>query len=1247
MSRRSIHPKSSFILKPACAAVLLAFGVHAAANPNGGAVVSGSASFNTVGNTLTVTNTPGAIINWQDFSINSNEITHFAQQSASSAVLNRVITNNPSVILGTLSSNGRVFLVNAGGIVFGAGSTVDVGGLVATTLNLSDANFLAGNNNFTHVPSAQSISNAGNITAQTGGEVYLIATSVENSGIINAPNGEILLVAGNSVQLVNSLQPNQRVSITAPAGAVTNVGQLIASAGSLGLFGAMVKNSGRVSADSAILQGGKIVFKASERSEIAGVVSANGVTGGAIQVLGNQVGVMDGAHISANGMQGGGTILVGGDYQGANAAIPNAQATYVAATASISANATQAGNGGKVIVWGDNTTRAFGHVSATGGAQSGNGGLIETSGHFLDVAGIQVDASASNGASGTWLLDPLNVTIQAAPAIDTGGAFSAANPSVWTPSATGSTILNTTIETALNQGTNVTITTTGAGIELGDIVVNAPINKVGTPPATLTLQATNGIYVHAPISSFGQLNLDFNAGAGGIYLTANVDTGGGTFTSVGAVSIDPAATLTLNSSNTFNSLLVGGILAGTGTQTIAALGTLGVGSGGQLNAAGIINNGTFTLNGGATGSTVLNNTGNVIVSAGAKLTLTGGNSTAGTFSNNGDLVFSGVGYSITQTILNQAGNLSIAPGVTVTLPSFTNTGTLSGSGTYILSDFVIQAPPTLGTLTNSGIIAPSSATGNATLSITGNLILNPSSQVNLDINSILVGSYDALNVSGTADLNGTLNVYGVGAPTLYNAVITSGGLTGAFATIAGPHIVSTAAYNATNVNLTIITNNIAALSNLNYWVGTAGNSDWATASNWSLGAVPTALSNVYISPDAGLVTISSGTQFANSVQSDAGLNLQAGSLTLAADSQVFSFTQAAPPSQFQAPTAAGGTLNFSSSSIPTTFSSATNMLLDGAINSTAPLVLQAGNNLTLNSFANLNSTATTGNAFTLQANTNNAGSAGGALGLYSASITTQGGVVSFLNNQGAVNLNGAMLNTQGMGLVQLQSGSAVDLYNLQPLNTGTFQIITPGTVTVGGNGGGSFVPPLKNTSTLLTSTQNAIEMTAGSITFGNGVGAEAVSGGISLVATGAIELDNGDAGASYQALAGDIIIISQTGNIDALGGADLTAQNITLSAAGTLDIYGYTLGNIVATGVAMINTGAGLTNVGRGDFNTVTANSLVINAKGLVSLDTIASNLSILNSSNTTINNTGPLTSAVMTSSTGNIVLNNVGAATL
>jgi filamentous hemagglutinin family protein len=131
-------------LKPVCLAVALCFAFGAQANPIGGTVINGQASFNTSGNTLTVTNTPGTIINWQGFYINANEVTHFAQQSAASTVLNRVVTNDPSKILGTLSSNGRVYLINANGIMFGAGSTVDVAGLVATTLNLSNADFQIG-----------------------------------------------------------------------------------------------------------------------------------------------------------------------------------------------------------------------------------------------------------------------------------------------------------------------------------------------------------------------------------------------------------------------------------------------------------------------------------------------------------------------------------------------------------------------------------------------------------------------------------------------------------------------------------------------------------------------------------------------------------------------------------------------------------------------------------------------------------------------------------------------------------------------------------------------------------------------------------------------------------------------------------------------------------------------------------------------------------------------------------------------
>src|ERR1019366_4983958 len=318
------------------------------------------------GNLLSITNSPNAIINWRGFSIGTNEITRFIQQSAASSVLNRVVGADPSVILGTLQSNGRVFLINPNGVLFGAGSTVDVAGLVASTLNLSNADFLAGRNHFTQVPGAANVSNAGNITAQNGGQIYLIAPNVENTGVITAPNGEILLAAGYSVDLVSTSDPDLRVNITAPAGDATNVGQLIAQSGSLGLFGTVVRNSGTVSADSATMQGGKIVFKASQSAEISGTVSATGVQGGDIQILGKQVALINSANVDASGINGGGTVLVGGDAHGANAAVQNAQQTFVDATATIKADALQNGNGGKAVVWADNATQFSGNISARG-----------------------------------------------------------------------------------------------------------------------------------------------------------------------------------------------------------------------------------------------------------------------------------------------------------------------------------------------------------------------------------------------------------------------------------------------------------------------------------------------------------------------------------------------------------------------------------------------------------------------------------------------------------------------------------------------------------------------------------------------------------------------------------------------------------------------------------------------------------------------------------------------------------------
>ena len=177
MSRAQQHSREA-VLRPKLIALSVAAcfalsSTHALANPTGASVVSGSASFAAAGNTLTVTNSANAILNWQSFSIGLNEITRFNQPSAASAVLNRVIGSGgvipQSVIDGVLSSNGRVFLLNPSGVVIGASARIDVAGLVASSLNLSDQDFLSGRLRFTEVPGAGGVSNAGIINTPRAG----------------------------------------------------------------------------------------------------------------------------------------------------------------------------------------------------------------------------------------------------------------------------------------------------------------------------------------------------------------------------------------------------------------------------------------------------------------------------------------------------------------------------------------------------------------------------------------------------------------------------------------------------------------------------------------------------------------------------------------------------------------------------------------------------------------------------------------------------------------------------------------------------------------------------------------------------------------------------------------------------------------------------------------------------------------------------------------------------------------------
>lgn len=510
--------------------------------PAGQQAVNGQATFNTQGNSLTITNSPNSIINWQSFSISSNEAVRFIQQSSSSAVLNRVIGQDPSRIFGLLESNGRVFLINPNGILFGQGARIDVNGLVASTLNISNQDFLAGKYNFTTGSVAGSIQNQGSISTPEGGKVYLIAPNVENTGIIHSPKGDVILAAGHSVQLVDSLDPDISVVVSAPENTAVNIGQIIARSGKVGIYGGLVHQKGLVNADSAVVgENGRIFFRASKdvTLDAGSVTSANGPQGGQIKIesesgitlvsgtvtavgndgkggdirmLGNRVDLTGNAQIDASGNNGGGTVLIGGDYQGKNPAIRNAETTSVGKDVVIKADALEAGNGGKVILWADDKTEFYGSISARGGSTGGDGGNAEVSGKRTLVYQGLTDLRAPLGKTGTLLLDPTNFVIA-----EVGGDMSGGD-------------LGSQLASA-----NVIIQTVNAGAEVGDILVDDYVTWGNSN--SLTLSAHNNITTNYTITNNAGgvliLRSDSDAdGAGNVTINGSV-----TFTAGGTASI--------------------------------------------------------------------------------------------------------------------------------------------------------------------------------------------------------------------------------------------------------------------------------------------------------------------------------------------------------------------------------------------------------------------------------------------------------------------------------------------------------------------------------------------------------------------------------------------------------------------------------------------------------------------------------------------------------------------------------------
>ncbi|MDZ7891223.1 MAG: filamentous hemagglutinin N-terminal domain-containing protein [Rhodoferax sp.] len=539
-------------------AVLASLGSAAFALPVDGVVTNGAAAITSGGTGVLVVNqtSNAATINWQSFSIGASETVRFVQPSSNSVALNRVLGSDPSQILGKLSANGQVFLVNPNGILFGQGASVNVGGLVASTLDMADSDFLAGRYSLQGSASS-SIRNLGAIHAREGGYVALVGQTVENEGNISAPKGSVALVAGSAVTLDFAGDGLLKVAVSESAlnALVRNGGVVQADGGAVwmsasardALLSTVIDNTGIVQAHTVGNRNGRIYLDGGE----SGVVSvggtlqaagtAAGTTGGSITVSGDKVAVNDGALLDATGHAGGGTIAVGGGWQGKDPDIRQASAVYIARGATLDASATSTGDGGTIVAWSDvfkpgGSTRVYGTLRARGGALSGNGGRIETSGHWLDVQGMRLDAAAPNGNGGTWLLDPEDLTIGALP---TDAMFIPPGPFAIFASGPGTpNVLNTDIETQLNLGVSVVLQTAPTGTGAGNITVNANVAKTGGGDAALTLQAIGGIALANGVSissSSGALDVNLLAG-GGISLGAgsSISSNGGAIVLAGA-----------------------------------------------------------------------------------------------------------------------------------------------------------------------------------------------------------------------------------------------------------------------------------------------------------------------------------------------------------------------------------------------------------------------------------------------------------------------------------------------------------------------------------------------------------------------------------------------------------------------------------------------------------------------------------------------------------------------------------------
>jgi filamentous hemagglutinin family protein len=527
-------------------------------NPN---VTQGRAS---IGQSATATGTHTRIdtqksrttIRWDRFDIPGGDSVHIEQPNRRSTTRNLVSDASVTRIDGSLTSNGQVWIVNPAGIYFGGQALVEVAGLVAAAGSVSRQALLNDRQHFTDVRGT--VVNEGRIVADS---IALVGRSVANHGQIVARRGDLVMAAGDDVWVtrqdthISVMAPDLATGASAADPSLENTGTLVAQRGRARLaagdfLGLAIRNTGAIRAHEISLKAGaESVVEV--RGEFDAANDAPGKAGGRIEIEGDWI-VVDDATLDASGSAGGGTLLVGGEAGGRDVVggVRSARGVLVGDGASLRADALAKGDGGEIVLWSDELTQVAGTLSARGGAHGGDGGFIETSSAGrLDLA-ADVDVSAPVGASGAWLLDPVNVAIVAPEVVedaldaageddvielfefDFGNAVrfqplapppDVANPTPPPAQVPGTSLVSSqSLVTALQRGGSVTVTTEAltdntsteaeGWIEVRDAIM-IPLNAQVRPNtvSTLTLLAADDVRVKKSIESLSpDLRLSIN-----------------------------------------------------------------------------------------------------------------------------------------------------------------------------------------------------------------------------------------------------------------------------------------------------------------------------------------------------------------------------------------------------------------------------------------------------------------------------------------------------------------------------------------------------------------------------------------------------------------------------------------------------------------------------------------------------------------------------------------------------------------